>query len=174
MGAGTSLPHLVSGAVAGGLAGLEPLGGIPGTVGGALIMNAGAFGTYIGELVEEVMLVDTAGEAGELRLLTREECGFKYRQSNLARQGIISEVLLQLREDPVSLGRRAREYQASAPAPSPAAQRRSVFKNRPVRPPAGLSKPPGKGVTGGGQVSPQHANFIVTGEATAGISWADG
>ncbi|NMA92477.1 MAG: UDP-N-acetylmuramate dehydrogenase [Firmicutes bacterium] len=173
VGAGTSLPHLVSGAVAGGLAGLEPLGGIPGTVGGALIMNAGAFGTYIGELVEEVMLVDTAGEAGELRLLTREECGFKYRQSNLARQGIISEVLLQLREgDPVSLGRRAREYQEERLRRHPRQPSAgSVFKNPPGSPAGRLIEAAGgKGLqVGGAQVSPQHANFIVNrGGATAG------
>ena len=67
VGAGTPMPLLARATATQGLAGLEPAGGIPGTVGGALIMNAGAFGVYIGDLVEEVTVVDINNRVGEVK-----------------------------------------------------------------------------------------------------------
>ena len=84
-----------------GLAGLEYAGGIPGSLGGALIMNAGAYGNYTGQLVEEVVLV---GPEGNVFRMGREELDFGYRRSNLAGAGIIIEARLKLEEgDPAEL-----------------------------------------------------------------------
>ncbi len=172
-GAGTSLPYLVRATAAWGLAGLEPAGGIPGTVGGALIMNAGAFGAYIGDLAEEVTVVDTHGRAGEAKLLTREDCGFKYRESSIPREGVIVEVLLQLKEgDPVCLEQRVQEFLAERLRRHPQQPSAgSVFRNLPGSPAGKLIEAAGgKGLqVGRAQVSRQHANFIVNlGGATAG------
>ena len=74
-----------------GLSGLERLWGIPGTVGGAVVMNAGAYGTCIGELVEWVRV----WSEGALCLLSREELEFNYRSSSL-KHCIVIEVALRL------------------------------------------------------------------------------
>lgn len=78
-GAGASLLAMVGGASANGLWGMEALAGIPGTFGGAVRGNAGAYGATVGELVEEVAALDTA--TLEIRTFSREECRFGYRRS---------------------------------------------------------------------------------------------
>ncbi len=172
-GAGTSLPCLARTAASWGLAGLEPAGGIPGTAGGALVMNAGAFGAYIGDLVKEVTVVAIAGRAGQVKQLTRKECGFRYRGSDLPREGVIVEVLLQLGEgDPIFLENRLQKYMAERLRRHPRQPSAgSVFKN-PAGSTAGklIEAAGGKGLrVGRAQVSEQHANFIVNlGGATAG------
>ena len=173
VGAATALPYLAKVTASWGLAGLEHAGGIPGTVGGALIMNAGAFGAYIGDLVEQVKVINTGKGTGEARLLTREECGFKYRGSNLSREGIIVEVLLNLSEkNPVFLEDKVREYLAERSRRHPQQPSAgSVFRNPPGSPTAGrlIEAAGGKKLqVGRAQVSEQHANFIVNlGGATA-------
>ncbi len=67
-----------------GLSGLEFAHGIPGTVGGGVYMNAGAYGGEIGTVVEQVEVMDMAGT---LRRLSREEMGFSYRHSRLEEEG---------------------------------------------------------------------------------------
>ena len=172
-GAGASLHHLVKVTAAWGLAGLEPAGGIPGTVGGALIMNAGAFGVYIGDLVEKVTVIALTDRVGEIKQLTREECGFGYRVSNLPQAGIIMEVLLQLEPgDPVCLEKRVQEYLSERLRRHPRQPSAgSVFRNFPGTPAGKLIEAAGgKGLqVGRARVSRQHANFIVNlGGATAG------
>jgi UDP-N-acetylmuramate dehydrogenase len=78
-GAGAKLAEVVSYAGKHALAGVELLAGIPGSVGGAIRGNAGAFGVEIGSLVTKVICVDT--KTLEVRTLMREECAFSYRQS---------------------------------------------------------------------------------------------
>jgi UDP-N-acetylmuramate dehydrogenase len=77
---GTGLSSLLQYSLTRGLVGLEFMAGIPGTVGGALAGNAGAFGRSIGDLLEEAVLADPAG--GERRL-ARQDLGFGYRTSSL-------------------------------------------------------------------------------------------
>jgi len=77
---GTGLAQLLQAALTRGLGGLEFLAGIPGTVGGALVGNAGAFGQSIGDFLEEAVLLNPGGDE---RRLTREDLGFGYRKSLL-------------------------------------------------------------------------------------------
>ena len=78
-GAGTRLPHLARYAASLGLCGLEFAVGIPGTVGGGIIMNAGAHGSCMAEIVQSVTIYDTV--IGDVRTLLRDELDFKYRKS---------------------------------------------------------------------------------------------
>jgi UDP-N-acetylmuramate dehydrogenase len=84
--AGAMLPRLAVLCALSGLSGIEPLSGIPGTVGGALSMNAGAYGKSIGELVEWVEVVDAEG--GIHRVEARA-IGFGYREAKYPVQGIV-------------------------------------------------------------------------------------
>jgi UDP-N-acetylmuramate dehydrogenase len=76
------------------LAGLEFLAGIPGTVGGALAMNAGAWGRSIGELVEKATVMDYNGD---IEVLTKKQMKFSYRNSSLQKY-IILNIYLKLKK----------------------------------------------------------------------------
>ena len=80
VGAGVSLPRLSKTAASHGLSGAEFALGIPGSVGGALIMNAGAWGSSFGDLVEGVQVMT---DEGKLMDLSRDEAQFSYRHSGL-------------------------------------------------------------------------------------------
>ena len=80
VGAGVSLPRLSKMAASHGLSGVEFALGIPGSVGGALIMNAGAWGSSFGDLVECVQVMT---DEGELLDLSRDDAQFSYRHSGL-------------------------------------------------------------------------------------------
>ena len=80
VGAGVSLPRLSKTAARHGLSGVEFALGIPGSVGGALIMNAGAWGSSFGDLVEHVQAMT---DEGEIIDLSRDEADFSYRHSGL-------------------------------------------------------------------------------------------
>ena len=92
-GAGARLNALVKQLVAAGLGGLEQLAGIPGTVGGAVVMNAGAGGQSLGQVVTEVEVL--ADETFAWR--PAAELGFAYRHSALAPDEVVTAVRLQLR-----------------------------------------------------------------------------
>lgn len=94
VGAGVSLSRLIKQAVSNGLQGLEELTGIPGSVGGALLMNAGAGEMKIGSLVENLTLVTAEGE----KVLAGEEIDFSYRDSGLAEQGVVTSTCLRLKK----------------------------------------------------------------------------
>lgn len=79
--AGARLPHLARFAAAKGLSGFEFSVGIPGTVGGGVIMNAGAHGSCMSNLIETVTIFDT--EKAEIVTLRNEDIGFVYRRCNL-------------------------------------------------------------------------------------------
>ncbi len=79
--AGARLPHLARFAASKGLSGFEFSVGIPGTVGGGVIMNAGAHGSCMSNLIETVTIFDTKKE--EVVTLRNEELGFVYRKCNL-------------------------------------------------------------------------------------------
>jgi UDP-N-acetylmuramate dehydrogenase len=172
-GAGLPVGQAAETARAHALAGLEFCAGIPGSVGGALAMNAGCFGTEIGSLVEQVEVV---GPDGARRTLGRDECEFAYRSSSLrARGGAIAGATLRLAPgDPAEIGRRMAEHRAwranAHPLDHPSAG--SVFKNPPGDKAGRLIEAAGcKGLqVGGAQVSPKHANFIVN---LGGATYAD-
>ena len=167
--AGVRLNALIKQLVAGGLAGLEELAGIPGTVGGALVMNAGAGSQEFGQVVEEVEML-----SGETFLWRHAaSLAFGYRQSGLEPGEIVTAVRLRLGSgDPELLNasyaeRLQHRRQAHAVGGASAG---SVFKNPPGKKAwelvAGCGWQ-GRGI-GGALVSERHANFIVnTGRATA-------
>lgn len=84
---GLSIARLIQVAASGGLSGFEFLAGIPGTLGGALVMNAGAWGRCIHELVEEVTVMDYDGK---ISVLDKDKIIFSYRHSNLENYIILS------------------------------------------------------------------------------------
>src|SRR5262249_59662738 len=86
-GAGAALSALISEAARNGLAGLETLVGIPGTVGGAVRCNAGDRSGEIGQFVRSVEVLD---DQGEIQVRERDELRFAYRWSNLAEPVILS------------------------------------------------------------------------------------
>jgi UDP-N-acetylmuramate dehydrogenase len=153
------------------LGGVEFLGGVPGSVGGGLIMNAG---TYLGEFKDTtVEVASVRARDGELVRRTNPECGFRYRHSDLPADEIVVEGRLELRSraraeieaDVRSLRDRRKERE---PKGFPNAG--SIFKNPPGMFAGKLIEDAGlKGRrVGGAEVSPKHANWIVNvGDARA-------
>lgn len=82
--AGAKLTQVALAAQATGLGGMEALAGIPGTIGGALYMNAGAYGTEIGQLVQTIDILD---ETGAQRTISAPEMAFAYRHSAMMEIG---------------------------------------------------------------------------------------
>jgi UDP-N-acetylmuramate dehydrogenase len=106
VGAGVKLPRLISRFASEGLVGIEGLGGIPATIGGAVVMNAGGAFGQIADVVSVVHGLDRDGERVSLR---REEIGFSYRHSGLNGL-IITRVELSLtRDDPTKLRQKMAE-----------------------------------------------------------------
>ncbi len=172
-GAGVTNAQAVKATRARGLSGLECLVGYPGTLGGAVRMNAGGAPGYIGPLVEEVRGVDGAG-----RVVVRAggECGFRYRGSALG-DLVVTEVTLRLRgdEDPEEYALRCRAVYDRKRATQPLRLHSAgcVWKNPPGDAAGRLVEAAGmKGHrAGGAEVSSLHANFIVNrgGATCAGV-----
>jgi UDP-N-acetylmuramate dehydrogenase len=153
------------------LTGLEFAIGIPGTIGGGVIMNAGAYGGEMKDVVTHVTALDHSGEIHEM---TPEELQFGYRRSVLQQLGwIVAEVRMQLQPgEPADINARMADltHQRESKQPLSFPSAGSVFK-----------RPPGKYVgpmveelglkgyrIGDAQVSEKHAGFIINrGEATA-------
>jgi UDP-N-acetylmuramate dehydrogenase len=170
-GAGLMLPRLVVAAAREGLSGLEYLAGIPGTVGGALAMNAGAHGHDIGGCVRSVTFWETG--AG-VRQLGREELGFAYRDSLLkhGRRVALGAEFELARGERGAIEGVMSELLARRKATQPIGERSAgcVFRNPPGAFAGALIERAGlKGTRlGGAEISTRHANFIVnTGGATA-------
>jgi UDP-N-acetylmuramate dehydrogenase len=146
-----------------GLAGLEFGEGIPGTVGGGLVMNAGAFG---GEMAKVVTLVHGVTVEGDARALTRDEVNFAYRRTDLPPRFVITRVDFELEPgDRETLCARVAELKAKRAARQPrdVPNAGSIFKNPPGNFAGRLLENAGlKGARlGGAAFSDQHANFIV-------------
>jgi UDP-N-acetylmuramate dehydrogenase len=162
-GAAAQFGALVAQAVARGLAGLEFGEGIPGSVGGALIMNAGAFG---GEMAPVVSAVRGADPDGRLRTLAKDEIEFLYRRSILPPGFIVSAVEFDLvRGDRDALSTKVAELKTKRAARQPLGMPNagSIFKNPPGNFAGRLLEKCGlKGERrGGAAFSERHANFIV-------------
>jgi UDP-N-acetylmuramate dehydrogenase len=169
-GAGALNAPLVSLALSVDLVGLEFLGTIPGTFGGALIMNAGAHGGEIAPYVRSVTLIDPG-----LQITTRpkDQCGFAYRTSGFLPGEVLTGATLVIpKGDATSakthLAEMRRKRKATQPHDHPNAG--SIFKNPPGDYAGRLIEAcslKGKRI-GGAEISPLHANFIVNmGGATA-------
>ena len=104
-GAAVPLTALISQTSRAGLAGLEILTGVPGTVGGALRGNAGSRSGSIGQFVRSVTVLDAQGE---IQVRARDDLAFAYRDSNLDEPVILSAEFELEREDPESVVRRMR------------------------------------------------------------------
>jgi UDP-N-acetylmuramate dehydrogenase len=147
-----------------GLTGLEFASGIPGSVGGAVTMNAGAYGGEMAQVLESVTFLD---EAGEVCTLPASECGFGYRHSVFSdRKCLILKARFHLDQgDPAAIRARMEELAAKRrekqPLEWPSAG--SMFKRPPGHFAAALIDQCGlKGLTvGGAQVSEKHAGFVV-------------
>ncbi len=169
---GAPLSRVVELAAEKGGAGLAPLTGIPGTVGGALRMNAGPAGTkgQVGESVKSALILESTGR---VTTWDREDLEFGYRTSSLRERDFVLEAILELKPGAPEKIRKEMEAirekkKSSQPWDLPNAG--SIFKN-PERGKAGemIEEAGLKGVRiRGAQVSPVHANFIVNvGGATA-------
>lgn len=161
-GSGLKLSQLILFAQKKGLTGLEFLAGIPGTLGGALAGNAGAWGRGIGELVKQVNVLDYRGI---LRTINYKELKFAYRESNLDKYIIISATLRLRGADKSLIAQKIKNYllkrRKNQGDHLPNAG--CIFKN-PKRSFAGalIDKCGLKGKTkGGASVSRVHANFIL-------------
>jgi UDP-N-acetylmuramate dehydrogenase len=153
------------------LGGVEFASAIPGTVGGGVRMNAGAYGVEFRDVLVEALVVDAAGR----RRLDAAALDLSYRHSALAPGQIVAEVRLRLEPRPAAeVKRRVWELLAERKATQPTTKRTfgSVFKNPPGDRGAGrLIEECGlKGHRiGGALISPRHANFIENaGAATSG------
>ena len=163
-GAGVSLARLASFAAQEGLAGLEFAHGIPGTLGGGVLMNAGAYG---GEMVQVVKEVAAAGRNGGVETVPAEQCGFSYRRSAFSDgERVILGAKFHLEpDDPAAIRGRmdelARRRKEKQPLEYPSAG--SMFKRPAGHFAAALIEQCGlKGLTvGGAQVSEKHAGFVI-------------
>lgn len=161
-GSGVLLSELILAAARSGLSGIEFLAGIPGTVGGALSMNAGAWGRSIADLVESVEVMDYNGVK---RALDKKDIRFGYRKSSLAKSIVLNACLRLAKRNKKEIKDNIRQYILKRRS----AQDNSlpnigcIFKN-PAKEPAGklidLCGLKGSGV-GGAFISGRHANFIL-------------
>ncbi len=163
VGAGWVLTRLLQKLGEMGLGGMEGLYGIPGTVGGAVAKNAGAFGQEIAEAVEWVEVITPGGETV---CVSREEAGFVYRDSRVRTLGVIWRVALRVRPgDPGAILNRMREIYARRTATQPYGIHSSgcIFRNPPGDAAGRILDRLGlKGLrVGGVEVSRVHANFLV-------------
>ena len=145
-----------------GLGGFEFACAIPGTTGGGVWMNAGAYGGDFARVLERALVVDLDGA----RWLTPDELGLRYRHSELRHGQVVAEVELRLVPRPVEeIKATVAELQAQRKAAQPTNKRTfgSVFKNPEHELSAGrmLDACGLRGFRlGGAQISPRHANFI--------------
>jgi UDP-N-acetylmuramate dehydrogenase len=152
------------------LSGLEFASGIPGTVGGAVVMNAGAWGGEISDVLESVALVS---REGRLRRLKASDLGLGYRLSALSDSGsIVVEAAFSLEPaDPADVRSRMEELDRKRSSRQPAGRTAGcAFKNPPGNYASRLLEEAGaKGLSvGGARVSERHANFVMnSGGATA-------
>ena len=172
VGAGASVVALAMTLSRKGLSGLEFASGIPGSVGGAVYMNAGAHGSDISKILEKAHILF---EDGTMEWLTVEQMKFSYRTSVLQKErpGIVLEAVFNLEDGEVDtikgVIKKNKDYRKDTqPWSSPCAG--SIFRN-PLPNYAGqlVEKAGLKGYSiGGAQISEMHGNFIVnTGNATA-------
>ena len=153
-----------------GIAGLSFLRGIPGAIGGALRMNAGAYG---GETKDRLISARGVDRRGTVHEYTNADMGFSYRHCGVAEDVIFTEALFQGEAgDPATIGAEMDKITSSREATQPVKSRTggSTFKNPPGHKAWQLIEDAGcRGLSvGGAQVSEKHCNFLINnGDATA-------
>ena len=153
-----------------GVGGLEFLSGIPGTIGGALRMNAGAYGREIKDVLESVTALDSAGVRHELSLV---QMGLSYRHCGVPEDWIFTAATLRgVEADRDAIQQRMAQIQSEREASQPIRARTggSTFANPPGHKAWELIDRAGcRGLTrGGAMVSEKHTNFLINaGTATA-------
>ena len=169
---GVMLGHMVKRCLKAGLTGIESLVGVPGTVGGALVMNAGAFG---GEISTHLVQAQVLTLAGVDKTYPRADLDFAYRWSSFRADEIIIEARFSLPAgDPNASAARRSDSSSQRKASQSLTFRSagSVFKNPSPEMAAGMliDQAGLKGTRrGDAEISPKHANFIINhGSATAG------
>jgi UDP-N-acetylmuramate dehydrogenase len=158
---GANLIRLVVRCCRAGWAGMQSAVGIPGSVGGAAVMNAGAYGFSISDVMREIVVLDADGE----RTQPPDGWRFHYRGSSIPEGAAVASVALQLRPgDAEAMGAEIRELQQKRVRSQPGGRNAGcVFKNPPELPAGKLIDAAGlKGLRrGAAVVSPKHANFVV-------------
>ena len=165
---GVMLGKLVKHSIKNNLKGLENLIGVPGTLGGALIMNAGAWGGEISNCLESVELIDP--DKNEVITLAKSEIDFSYRSSSFKNGSILLSALFNMDySDKQIIEDNSKVAQFGRKDTQPLNYRSagSVFKNPSKEQPAGMliDQAGLKGLTiGGAQISEKHANFFINKE----------
>jgi len=154
-----------------GIAGLEFLRGVPGTIGGALKMNAGCYGSEIRDVFVEATGID--GKGNKIKL-SSADMGFEYRKARGAAEDLIfvDAVFEGRKDDPAAIRQRMEELSANREASQPIKSKTggSTFKNPPGHKAWALVDAAGcRGLTmGDAQVSEKHCNFLLNlGSATS-------
>ncbi len=168
-GAGAKQKNVAIEARRAGLSGMEFLEGIPGSIGGALRMNAGAMGGATFEAVESVRVMDYAGEVHEL---TPQEMSVEYRSCAMLKDHVALDAVLRGRPDSLeSITQRMSAYSQKRWSSQPAAPSAGCMFKNPATIPAGklIDELGLKGTKiGGARISVEHGNFLVNdGNATA-------
>jgi UDP-N-acetylmuramate dehydrogenase len=151
---------------------MEGLIGVPGTVGGALRMNAGAYGTEIGDVVRGLTLFH--GATGLAETVKTENVRFEYRHTSFSSDDVMLSATLELPDCPYAvILERIKQCNRKRRASQPVQERSAgcIFKNPPGRSTGKMLDELGlKGTrVGGAVISERHANFIVNrDQATAG------
>ncbi len=170
-GAGSDLNKLVLESVRKGLAGLEPCAGVPGSIGGAVKMNAGGRFGDIGSVVESVMVMDKEGNVFEK---SKPELMFDYRRTNITAKFILSATIGLSESEPEQLLKTVQEIWIYKKNNQPLSTKNAgcIFKNpRGTSAGALIDRAGLKGLQlGGAEVSEKHANFIT---ATKGCKSSD-
>ena len=160
---GTMLGKIVKHAVKNNLIGLENLNGVPGTLGGALIMNAGAWG---GEISENLIHVEVINSKSEIQKIQKKDLNFSYRQSSFNKDDILLSAKFNLKKaDKDIIKENFIEAQSGRKKSQPLNKRSagSLFKN-PKNNSAGklLDEAGLKGLSiGDAKISKKHANFFI-------------
>lgn len=158
---GANLIRLVVRCCRAGFSGMQSAVGIPGSVGGAAVMNAGAYGFSISDVMQEIVVLDRDGEPTQ----PPEGWRFHYRGSSIPDGCAVASVSVKLRPgDAAAMGTEIRELQLQRVRSQPGGRNAGcVFKNPPGAPAGKLIDEAGlKGLRrGAAVVSPKHANFVV-------------
>jgi len=148
--------------------GMESAVGIPGSIGGAAVMNAGAYGFSISDVLREIVVYDAAGERTE----PPEGWRFHYRGSSIPEGAVVARITVGLRrDDPLALEKETRELTQQRTRSQPTGRNSGCVFKTPAGTSAGriIDELGLKGTrVGGAVVSPRHANFVVNeGRATS-------
>ena len=160
---GTMLGKIVKHAVKNDLIGLENLNGVPGTLGGALIMNAGAWG---GEISENLIHVELINSSSEIKKILKKDLNFSYRQSSFNKDDILLSAKFSLKKaDKDIIKENFIEAQSGRKKSQPLNKRSagSLFKNPKDNSAGKLLDDAGlKGLSiGDAKISDKHANFFI-------------